>query len=216
MRASFVSGPVFLEEAHHRLGQRLRPVAGGARDQEMRALEAQSPDDIGRARLCFLRRQQVRLVQHQPARLVGQVPCCTSSAPRRWRAHPAPGRPRDQAARCRSGAAARACAAGASGSGCPGPRLRPRLRSARECRPSRSCGAGPRRPRPRFGIQRGERIVRHARPRRRHRADQRRLAGVGQAQQAHVGDHLHLELAACASRRAGPGRTGAARDWCST
>ena len=43
-------------------------------------------------------------------------------------------------------------------------------------------------------VQRGERIIRDFRPRRRHRADERRLAGIRQPEQTHVRDHLQLEL----------------------
>ena len=109
------------------------------------------------------------------------------------RARPAPGPRPDPAARCRRGAAARACAAGASGSGCRAPRPPPRPRSGPECPPSRSCAASPTRDDAEVRIQRRERIVGDLRPRGRNRADQRRFAGVGQAQQADVGDHLELE-----------------------
>ena len=43
-------------------------------------------------------------------------------------------------------------------------------------------------------VQRGEGVVRDLRARRGHRADERRLAGVRQAEQTHIGDHLELEL----------------------
>ena len=46
---------------------------------------------------------------------------------------------------------------------------------------------------PRFRIQRGERIVRDLRRRRRHRADQRGLAGVGKPEQADVGEQLQFQ-----------------------
>ncbi len=46
------------------------------------------------------------------------------------------------------------------------------------------------------GRERRERIVGDLRPRRRHRADERALAGVGHAEQADVGQHLELELQA--------------------
>ena len=44
------------------------------------------------------------------------------------------------------------------------------------------------------GMQRGERIIRHLGTRRRHRADKGGLARVGHAQQAHVRQHLQLQL----------------------
>ena len=50
--------------------------------------------------------------------------------------------------------------------------------------------------------ERRERIVGDLGPRRRDRADQRRLAGVGQAEQADVGEHLELELQRAAARLA--------------
>ena len=42
--------------------------------------------------------------------------------------------------------------------------------------------------------ERGERIVGDLGPRRRDRADQRALAGVGHAEEADVGEHLELEV----------------------
>ena len=44
--------------------------------------------------------------------------------------------------------------------------------------------------------------------------DQRRLAGIGHAQQADVGQHLQFELQACSSRPASPASSAAARGWC--
>ena len=46
---------------------------------------------------------------------------------------------------------------------------------------------------PEVGHQRGERVVGDLGPRARHRGDQRRLAGAGEADQPDVGDHLELE-----------------------
>ena len=64
--------------------------------------------------------------------------------------------------------------------------------------------------------ERRERIVGDLGPRGRNRADQRRLAGVGQAEQADVGEHAQLELHAQLLALLAGRRSGAARDWCST
>ena len=71
--------------------------------------------------------------------------------------------------------------------------------------------SAPTRTTPRFGCERGERIVGDLRPRARDGADQRRLAGVRQAEQADVGEHAQLEREACGSRPARRASTGAAR-----
>src|SRR3954468_7680961 len=47
---------------------------------------------------------------------------------------------------------------------------------------------------PEIRVQRGERVVRHLRPRRRYGTNQSGFSSVRKPQQAHIRDDLHLEL----------------------
>ena len=63
------------------------------------------------------------------------------------------------------------------------------------------------------GVDGGEGIVGDLRPRRRDRGEQRRLAGVGQADQPGVGDQFQPQDDRSLDARSGRGWRGAARDW---
>ncbi len=63
------------------------------------------------------------------------------------------------------------------------------------------------------GMQRGEGIVGDLRPRGGDRGEEGRLAGVGQADEAGVGDQLQAQDTACARSPAGRDWRGAARGW---
>ena len=99
---------------------------------------------------------------------------------------------------------ARASRAG-SACGSSGPRSTRGSSSRVRCRWRRNwCPSHPYYPEVR--VEGGERIVGDLRPRVAHRRDERRLAGIGHAEQAHVGQHLELQhqaamLALLARRR---------------
>ena len=65
-------------------------------------------------------------------------------------------------------------------------------------------------------MQRGERIVGDLRLGGAHGREERRLAGIGQADDAGIGDQLEAAAGWCAPRPAGPDWRGAARGWSRT
>ncbi len=146
------------------------------------------------ALLALVRRDQVELVQHEPARLVEERLVVALELPDdRARIGDRIGC-RHRAARCRRCAAAAACAADGAGNWwpSPAPSAAPSIRPGNVGDDEAAVLVDAHDAQ--VGRQRRERVVGDFGPRGGDRADQRRLAGVRHAEQPDVGEHLELEM----------------------